>query len=257
MAQQTPKKIFSINFLLEKLRLLTKNSQNIFSFFSILVAIGAYSKESVIINFITQKKTYSVVRSTSLGGTASSVFLRLYPTSFGNKLAPIQMLLYLSIRNNSEYEQIVQGVKIEIKNGTSWRPVRCLSKGGGIFTSFNGIEKASLVDFNENDLITNLGNSTIKSSNIVQGWLFLEFEKEFRSQNVLQGEFKITLFSGFGESEVYLIKSIDIGDNAIETRNAELKSTQFIQNLSNIEILPEGDLYEKFEFNRLQEKKAR
>jgi hypothetical protein len=253
MAQQT-QETFLIKYFVEKFRLLTKNSQNLFSFFSILVAIGAYSKDSVIIDLITQKKTYSVVRSTSMGGTESTGFLRLYPTSFGNKLAPIQMLVYLSIRNNSEYEQIIQGVKVEIKSGTSWRPVRCLSKGSGIFTAFNGIEKASLEDFNENDLIVNLGNSTIKSNNIVQGWLFLEFEKEFRSQNVLQSEFKITLFSGFGESEPYLIKNIDIGDNSVGTRSAEMKSTQIIQNLSNIEILPEGDLYERFEFNRLKEK---
>lgn len=215
----------------------------------IIVAIGAYSSESLFIKIFKSKNTYSVVRVTSMGGTVNTGFFRAYPTAFGELLAPIQMLLYLNIRNESEFEQLIEGVLLEIQDkDNTWITIKSLVVGLGIFSALGdkGLKESIQLDFNGQNLIKNLGQDRIKQKDVISGWLFLEFPKKFRSQNVLHKKIRITFFSGFGERESHIITTVDLPEKATQTRGASFKPLSGKRDLSKLEILAEEDLFNRF-----------
>jgi len=59
------------------------------SLIAILVAVGAYSKGSLFVRYLIPAKTFSIVKSTSIGGTANTGIFRAYHTKFGELLAPV------------------------------------------------------------------------------------------------------------------------------------------------------------------------
>lgn len=218
----------------------------------ILVAIGAYSRDSIFIRLIESKDTYSVVRSTAMGGKVSTGFFRAYPTAFGELLAPIQMLLYLNIRNNSDFEQTIEGIMMEVGDNDSWIPVRCLFVGNGIYSALGveGLRESTLFDFRDNNLLNNLGRGRIPPQEVISGWLFLEFPKQYWNTNVLNSQLRVSIFSGFGENEKHIIAPVNLPKDANQTRSASIKPAGIKKDLSKLEILSEGDLYERFEKQR-------
>jgi len=217
-----------------------------------LVAIGAYSRDSLFIRILESKDTYSVVRSTAMGGTVNTGFFRAYPSAFGELLAPIQMLIYLNIRNNGDFEQTVEGIMMEVGDNNSWQPVRCLIVGSGIYSALGteGLKESTLLDFSDNNLLDNLGRGRIPTKEVVSGWLFLEFPKEYWKTNVLKSQLRISIFSGFGENERHIIAPVNLPENANSTRSASIKPAGIKKDLSKLEILSEGDLYKRFEAQR-------
>ena len=215
---------------------------------AVVVAIGAYSSDSLFLKIFKSTDIYNVVRVTSMGGTQNTGYFRAYPSAFGELLAPIQMLLYLNIRNQSEFEQIIQGILLEIKDtDNSWKPIKALLVGNGIFSALseNGLKEAMLLDFKEQNLIENLGQKRIKQKDVISGWLFLEFQKKFRNQNVLNKTIRITFYSGFGEQEIHVLAPIDLPKKATQTRIASFKPT-LKHDLSSLSILAEEDLFDRF-----------
>jgi len=210
----------------------------------ILVAVGAYSRDSIFVQLLTSKSTYSVVRGTAIGGKENTGFYRAYATPLGTLLAPIQMFLYLHIRNDSDFDQIIEGLLVEVQDeDKTWEPVNSLMIGYGIYSarSIEGLKESTLLDFNEENLVDNLGKGKIHSKDVVSGWLFLEFPREFREQNAMRQTLKITLFSGFGEQETHLIQPAILHNDATQTNAASFGATKIKKDLSNLKVLAEKD----------------
>jgi hypothetical protein len=215
----------------------------------LIIAIGAYSKDSLFVRYLIPVKTFSVVRSTSMGGSVNTGIFRAYQTKYGELLAPVQVMLYLNIRNESDYTQTIEGVLLEFRepNG-NWLPIKVLSYGSGIYTDFGGstqLKKAKLLDLEGISLEANLGSGSLAPQHVVSGWLFLEYPEEFRNKNMLKTQLRITIYSGFGERESQEIRDVDLPSDAAQTRSAFLKFKGIERDISGLTILAEGDLMKK------------
>jgi hypothetical protein len=218
---------------------------------SILVAIGAYSKGSVFVRYLISPKIFSVVRTTSLGGSANTGIFNSYHTKYGELLTPVQIMLYLNIRNESDEPQTIEGILLEFQGQDSrWTPVTVLSPhhGSGVYTDFGGstqLKKAKLLDLQGMSLELTLGSGSLAPHQVVSGWLFLEFPEQFRKSNMLNNPLRITICSGFGEREIHNIKHVDLPPNATQTRKAFLKFTGGERDISQLPIMAESDLMKK------------
>lgn len=223
--------------------------KSIFTILAIIVAIGAYSVDSLFVRFFSSDQIYSTVRVTSMGGTKNTGIYRSYSSAYGEVLAPVQMLMYLNIRNESKFDQIVEGILIEIQDeNKNWMPVTSLDEANGIYTAMgrNGLKESILLDFSSQNLLVNLGQGRIKPRDVISGWLFLEFPSLFHKKNVLMEKYQITIFSGFGERETHLISVVDLPENANQTRIASFRPLKPKRDLSNKMIISQEDLRNSF-----------
>lgn len=224
------------------------------SLFSVLISIGAYSKDSLFVRYLVPINRFSAVQSTSIGGTANTGIFRAYQTKYGELLAPVQVMLYLNIRNESDEPQTIEGILLEFQEPTGkWAPVKVLSYGNGYYTDFGGatqLKKAKILDVDQILLEKNLGSASLAPHNVVSGWLFLEFPEEHRNINMLKAKLRLTLYSGFGEKEQHNINKVDLPENAAQTRSAYLKFHPGERDISNLPILAEDDLRKKLAAER-------
>ena len=223
-------------------------------FISVLLAVGAYSKDSLFVRYLVPHITFSVVRTTAMGGTSNTGIFRAYLTKFGELLAPVQIMLYLNIRNNADEPQSIEGILLEFQASYgNWIPARLLSIGQGVYADFGGatqLKEAHLLDLRGIALDANLGSGLLAPHAVASGWLLLEFPAPFRDKNMLQAPLGITIFSGFGERETHMIPPVDLPPGAEQTRTAFLKPSGTKRDISNLPILSEEDLMKKFDEER-------
>ena len=226
----------------------------IFTIIPILVAIGAYSSDSLFIRIFSSDYKFSVVRTTMLGGTVNTGFFRAYSTALGELIAPIQILMYVNIRNDSTNPQSIEGIKLEFEDKSdneTWYPIKILSRGNGIyFLTSHSLKDATELDFQNVDLLENLGKGKLLPRDVISGWLFLEFPEKFRKKNMLISNIRLTIYSGFGEKELHIITPVDLDNNSAQTRFASLKPTSIKRDLSNLKIMSETDLLNYFDQER-------
>jgi len=221
----------------------------VFTILTLLVAIGAYSVDSLFVRLFSSDQVYSIVRVTSIGGTRNTGIYRSFNSAYGDVLAPIQMLLYLNIRNESNSDQIIEGILIEIEDkNKNWISVTSLDEGNRIYSAMgqNGLKESIPLDFNSQNLLLNLGQGRIRPRDVISGWLFLEFPSAFHKINVLCKKFKITIFSGFGERETHLINAVDLPEGASQTRLATFRPLKRKKDLSNLLIVSQQELRNSF-----------
>jgi len=237
----------------EKVRSKSKTILILGTLFSVLISIGAYSKDSLFVRYLIQPHRFSVVRSTSIGGTANSGIFRAYQTAYGELLAPVQVLLYLNIRNESDEPQTIEGILLEFQESSNkWAPVKVLSYGSGYYADFGAtqLKKAKIMNVDQILLEKNLGSASLAPHSVISGWLFLEYPEEYRSQNMLNAKLRLTLYSGFGEKEQHDVNNVDLPKNAAHTRSAYLQFYPGERDISKLPILAESDLMQKFEAER-------
>jgi len=223
----------------------------------VVLAFGAYSKSSLFSRYFIYTNTFSVVRSVAMGGTSHTGFYKAYHSSFGELLAPIQILLYLNIRNNSDEPQTIEGFLLEFQQeNDNWVPVTVLEKRTGIIYSALGdatrLKQANQLDFSGLSFEENIAAGTLPPHGVISGWLFLEFPEKYRESNMLSARFRITFFSGFGERETHQLHNVDLPQNAVQTRYVGIRPMQNKRDISSLPIVPWGDLMKRFENERKQ-----
>lgn len=223
----------------------------------VVLAFGAYSKSSLFSRYFIYTNSFSVVRSVAMGGTSHTGFYKAYQSGIGELLAPIQILLYLNIRNNSDEPQTIEGFLLEFKQANgNWVPVTVLEKRTGIIYSALGdatrLKQANQLDFSGLSFEENISAGTLPPHGVLSGWLFLEFPEEYRESNMLSARYRITFFSGFGERETHELHNVDLPPNAVQTRYVGIRPMQDKRDISSLTILPWGDLMKKFQAERKQ-----
>jgi hypothetical protein len=236
----------------EKVRSKSKTALILGTLFSVLISIGAYSKDSLFVRFLIKTHRFSVVRSTSIGGTANSGFFRAYQTAYGELLAPVQVLLYLNIRNESDEPQTIEGILLEFQEPSNkWAPVKVLSYGNGYYADFaTQLKKAKILNVDQILLEKNLGSASLAPHSVISGWLFLEYPEEYRNQNMLNAKLRLTLYSGFGEKEQHDVNNVNLPQDAAHTRSAYLQFHPGERDISKLPILAETDLMKRLEAER-------
>jgi hypothetical protein len=218
----------------------------------VVLAIGAYSKSSLFSRYFIYTNTFSVVRSVAMGGTSHTGFYKVYTSSFGELLAPIQILLYLNIRNDSDEPQTIEGFLLEFKQeNENWTPVTVLEKRTGVIYAALGdatrLKQANQLDFSGISFEENISAGTFPPHGVLSGWLFLEFPDKYRERNMLPASYRITFFSGFGERETHQLHNVDLPQNAVQTRYVGMRPMPIKRDISNLPIMPWGDLMMRFE----------
>lgn len=221
---------------------------------SLIVSIGAYSKDSIFVRYFKHKKKFSISRQVAIDGTATSGFYanarwyKAYASQYGTVLAPIHILQYLNIRNDSEDPQAIGGIIIEVKkeNG-EWLPLHILSPyTGTIYNTVGGVgglTHATTVDFLGNLLEANIAKGVLPPHGIVSGWLFLELPEG--TYKDLDKMLRLRIFSGFGESEDHSIQNIDLPPYATPVNPVGFKFSKEKFDLSGLNIIPENELFKK------------
>jgi len=221
---------------------------------SLIISIGAYSKDSIFVRYFKHQKKFSISRQVAIDGTATSGFYanarwyKAYASEYGTVLAPIHFLQYINIRNDSEDPQIIGGVMVEIqKENGQWIPLHILSPATGtIYNTIGGVgglTHATTVDFLGNLLETNIAKGVLQPHGIVSGWLFLEFPEG--TYKDLESALRLRVFSGFGENEEHKIHNIDMPPDATPVNPAGFKFSKEKYDLTVLKIIPENELFKK------------
>jgi hypothetical protein len=222
---------------------------------TVCLAIGAYSTDSIGFRLLHRPQRFSVASPMQMGGSTKLAVFRPYATTSGELLAPVHTMIFLDIRNASPEPQLVKAVEVEFMHldGT-WIPARVLrvDPALGIYSDpemATQLKQARKLNFEGEDLLSNLGAAPIPLGGIVSGWVFLELPPPFREHRMSHLH-RITLFSGFGEKETYTLAAGVGSQDATETRFAQLRPGELTRDLSALEIVSEYDLFERFRTNQ-------
>lgn len=204
---------------------------------SLLVAIGAYSKDSLFVNLFKSKDAFNVILSTTLN-IGPSYFYTIHTDLTQSYVVQIPVLMKVNIRNSSDVEQIIEGVEIEVKDDSGkWRLLNSINVGNGLFVPMNNeLKRSQLVKMYGGALRNNLAQGIIKPRDVVIGWVYLDTPKDISLIGFLSRHFRITLYSGFGEKEVHDLEMRHMGDTNSAIRDEGVFKTDTIKDFSGLPI---------------------
>ena len=212
-----------------------------------LIAVGAYSEDSLAVRLFYRPSLYSVsVGSTFWAPAGSAVCLCSYLTGAGELLAPVQLLIYLQVRNDSYVPQLIDAVHLDVQGAQKqWINAKILRvvEGTGVYwpNSTNGLKEARTQNLDGVDLLQNLGKGPIAPGGLVSGWIPVEFPRAFTFTNPMDCGLRVTLFSPFKESESHELRlSNTYPDGAAETRGATMDFGE-TRDISGLRIIAWGD----------------
>jgi hypothetical protein len=230
---------------------IVKNHYVVFAtIISLIISIGAYSKDSIFVRYFIHKNKFSVVSPSNISGVATSGisanngFYKIRITPNGEVLTRIHMLQYINIRNDTEDPQDIGGILVEFDKGfRQWIPLQIISPYTSIYHTVGGtggLTHATTIDFMGNLLEENIAKGVIPPHGIVSGWLFLEFPDG--TYNNILTSMRIRIFSSFGESEVHKIRNPNYPSIAKTTKPVLLKFGKEKRDISSLQIVPENKL---------------
>jgi hypothetical protein len=144
--------------------------------FSVLIAIGAYSKDSLFVWYFVPSRIFSVEQWTVVGSSSSKLPLGVYQSESGKNgehLIEAQRMIYLNIKNESDEPQKIESILLEYKDHNDiWTPVILLDTESEIYFDpgqSTKLKRAALLDLNDMSLIENLKANSLAPHQSVSG----------------------------------------------------------------------------------------
>lgn len=240
---------------------------NFFTIITILVAIGAYSTNSLFVELLKNNNKFQVrnlAKFRSVGYNSSFMIADSLPDgSF--IINPTQVIMFTYVRNISENDQVIEAIQVEVqKKDGSWVNVLVNDKNrfdimgndvndikNDVFFSTDGsIERCLLLEFKNNLLLENISNTVIEPNETRSGWLLLSFPHNHWYNKLSLQPLRITFYSGFGEKETHSIKFVDIPKGATNTHYSTLARhpDYIIRDLSNSKFKYYSDTIDRLNF---------
>ena len=172
-----------------------------------IIAIGAYSKDSLFFQLFFPENTFGVnIKTTMISPLNQGIgYILDSETSDSIKLmTAVNLLLYLDIKNNTNTNQFLEGIGLECKDSTGeWRELalKKIKSNEGFYFPMNK-DSASLITFHDENILDILGKSpTMMPNTMLNGYLMTESFIYSENLKYSPDEFRISFYSGFSKPD--------------------------------------------------------